>query len=307
MLLASKQMYHAVLPTMYRRVSFEIDSSVGTYRANYKLWHMADKENQGLLHIEEVHLYPRDELRRNPSVTADYPDANRLLSVIPKNQLRRFNWDSSHHMPPEILRLLWERQHRLTNIELIPCTKPLDQLIDALDLRDQSFYEHATELSVADVGWGTIPAVALRVLKERVQIDTLTLNFRSIEDSMTIIERAHSIDLDHQSRAIKRAQFETLREASHEGLLKELFCPPKQLQPAVPLTLGTLHLHRVDLTNAPRSLVIGLDMKSLRTLHVVSCNSPHLLLEAMSQLPMGKRPRLREFHIYQDDHVDSIP
>ncbi len=83
-------MYHAVLPAMYRRISFAVDSSVGSYQANYKLLQLADKENQGLLHIKEVELYPRDELKRKPSVTADYPDAIQLLAAIPRNQLQRF-------------------------------------------------------------------------------------------------------------------------------------------------------------------------------------------------------------------------
>lgn len=90
LLFVSRQMYQAVLPSMYRRVSFQVDSSVGSYEANYKLLQLADKENQGLMHIEEIRLYPRDELRRMPSVTAEYPDAIQLLAAVPKNQLRRF-------------------------------------------------------------------------------------------------------------------------------------------------------------------------------------------------------------------------
>ena len=68
---------------------FAVDSSVGSYQANYKLLQLADKENQGLLHIKEGELYPRDELKRKPSVTADYPDAIQLLAAIPRNQLQR--------------------------------------------------------------------------------------------------------------------------------------------------------------------------------------------------------------------------
>ncbi|KAL8767200.1 MAG: hypothetical protein Q9209_006205 [Squamulea sp. 1 TL-2023] len=90
MLLVSRQMYHAVLPSVYRRISFGVDSSIGSYQANYKLLQLADKENQGLLHIEEVKLFPQDELMRKPSVAADYPDVMQLLAAIPRDQLRRF-------------------------------------------------------------------------------------------------------------------------------------------------------------------------------------------------------------------------
>ncbi|KAL8672320.1 MAG: hypothetical protein Q9168_003204 [Polycauliona sp. 1 TL-2023] len=306
LLFVSRQMYHAVLPTLYRRISFEIDSSVGSYKANYKLLQMSDKENQGLLHIEEVHLYPRDELRRKSTVTADYPDAIQLLGAVPKDQLRRFRWDSCHHMPSGILRLLWKRQHKLINVELVSCTKPVDKLVDEFGPGGESFHEHATELSIADVGRGTIPAVALRILKERAQIDALTLDFRSIEETVDDMRFAYIIDHDDRSRARKEAQHDTLREASLEGLLKELFRPPKQVQPAFPLGLRTLHLYHVDLSYAPKYLLPGLDLRVLRSLHVVCCRSPYVLLEGLSQLPVAKRPQLRELHIYHDGK-DSTP
>ncbi|KAL8750589.1 MAG: hypothetical protein Q9199_006966 [Rusavskia elegans] len=301
LLFVSRQMYQAVLPSMYRRVSFQVDSSVGSYEANYQLLQLADKENQGLMHIEEVRLYPRDELRRMPSVDAEYPDAIQLLAAVPKNQLRRFNWDSWHTMPQEVLRLLWKRQHRLTNIEMVPCTKPVDELIDELGLGDKSFHEHATELRIADVGRGTTPAAALRVLKERrSQINTLTLDFRSIKDSIEVIAHERSIDDDPQLRRPKMAYLESLRNASRENLLKELFRPSKQYQPALPLALVTLHLHSVDLWYGPRYLLTGLELKLLRNLHIISCQRPDVLLEGMSELSAEKRPRLDQFHIYHE-------
>lgn len=79
-----------MLPSLYRRVVFVVDSSIGTYRANYPLLRMADKENQGLLHIQELCLYVRDELSRNLNLTADYPDAVQLLAAIPRDSLSKF-------------------------------------------------------------------------------------------------------------------------------------------------------------------------------------------------------------------------
>lgn len=51
---------------------------------------MADKENQGLLHIREVVLTPQDETTRCPQETADYPDAVQLMVAIPRDTLTRF-------------------------------------------------------------------------------------------------------------------------------------------------------------------------------------------------------------------------
>lgn len=89
-LFVSRKLYHAVLPTLYRKLFFEVDSSVGPYHANYKMLQLADKENQGLLYIEEVELSPQDELKRNPHEPADYPDAIQLLAAIPRASLKLF-------------------------------------------------------------------------------------------------------------------------------------------------------------------------------------------------------------------------
>ncbi|KAL8719264.1 MAG: hypothetical protein Q9181_008081 [Wetmoreana brouardii] len=91
-LFLSKKMYRAVLPSLYQKISFEIDSSVGTYHANYDLLRMADKENQGLLHIQVVELSVQDELSRHKEEEADYPDAAQLLSAIPRDSLMKFRY-----------------------------------------------------------------------------------------------------------------------------------------------------------------------------------------------------------------------
>ncbi|KAL9626408.1 MAG: hypothetical protein Q9204_007329 [Flavoplaca sp. TL-2023a] len=297
LLLVSKRMYHAVLPTIYRRLFFEIDSSVGSYKANYKLLQLADKENQGLLHIEEVQLYPRDELERSPFTSADYPDAFQLLAVIPKDQLRRFNWNSCHELPQEILRLLWKRQRKLTNIELVQCNRPLDELVNEFDLDNSPFYQHATELRIADVGQGVLPTTALRILKERPQISTLTLDFGSIIRRLRTTRDAFDGDW---------TRWNQLTKAYHCTLLKELFGSPKQVRLAAPLAISTLHLHCLDLWHSPYMLS-SLKWQVLENLQVVSCERPDVLLMRISQLAAEKRLRLRTFRIYHEQKlgVDS--
>ncbi|KAL8779983.1 MAG: hypothetical protein Q9213_006672 [Squamulea squamosa] len=292
MLLVSRQMYHAVLPSLYRRIFFGVDSSIGSYQANYKLLQLADKENQGLLHIEEVKLFPQDELKREPSVAADYPDAMQLLAAIPRDQLRRFNWDSWHQMPREILRLLWKRQHRLTNIELLRCNKPLDEVIDDFGVGDNSFYGHATELRIADMDWGTVLTSALHVLKERPQIHTLELDFWSIRSNVDVVDDGLGNHVNADSIELARAYY--------ENLLKELFRPSKQLERASPLAITTLYLHCVDLWHGPRYLFAGLELRVLEKLHIISCPRVQNLLLKMSQLPTEKRSQLRHFHIYHE-------
>lgn len=197
-------------------------------------------------------------------------------------------------MPPEVLRLLRKRQHKLTNIELVPCSKPLDERIVELDLGSNPFHQHATELRIADVGRGVLPAAALHILKERPQITTLTLDFRSIKCNLDNIGG----DLfDDDGTPLNH-----LTKAYHEDLLKELFRPSKQLQRAVPLAVTTLHLHCVDLWYGPKYMSACFDWKVLETLHLVSCQRPDVLLTRMSQIPAERRPRLRKFHIYHEQH-----
>ncbi|KAL8892754.1 MAG: hypothetical protein Q9215_000346 [Flavoplaca cf. flavocitrina] len=297
LLFVSKRMYLAVLPTIYRRISFEIDSSVGSYKANYKLLQLADKENQGLLHIEEVQLHPRDELERNPSTSADYPDAFQLLAVIPKDQLRRFNWNSCHELPQEILRLLWKRQRKLSNIELVQCNKPLDDIIDELELDDSYFYQHATELRIADVVQGILPTAAPRILRERPQISTLTLDFGSLNRRLQKMLQTFDDD---------GTRLNQLGKAYHDTLLKELFRSPKQVRLAAPLAITTLHLHCLDLWHSP-CMLSSLKWQVLENLHVISCERSDILLMRLSQLAAEERLRLRTFRIYHEQKlgVDS--
>lgn len=205
------------------------------------------------------------------------------------------SWDSWHQIPPEVLRLLWKRQHKLTNIELLPCSKPVDQLIVELDLGSNHFYQHATELRIADVGWGILPAAALHILKERPQITTLKLDFRSIMCQIDITANDlfgdRGTPLDHLAKAYR------------EDLLKALFRPPKQLGWAVPLTIMTLHLHCVELRYGPKYMLPCFDWKVLKSLHIISCKRPDVLLEELSRMPPEKRPRLDHFHIYHEQQT----
>ncbi|KAL9045958.1 MAG: hypothetical protein Q9206_007196, partial [Seirophora lacunosa] len=91
LLFQSRKMYHAVLPSLYRSLTFKVHSNLmSPYRANYPLLRMADKENPGLLHIRWLILAPFDESTRPPQQHADYPDAVQFLAAIPRDSLRRF-------------------------------------------------------------------------------------------------------------------------------------------------------------------------------------------------------------------------
>ncbi|KAL8729388.1 MAG: hypothetical protein Q9166_004781 [cf. Caloplaca sp. 2 TL-2023] len=295
-LFVSRKMYHAVLPCLYRQIRFAVDSSVGPYKANYRLLQMADKENQGLLHIEDVELFPRDELKRKPYMTADYPDAIQLIASIPRDSLRRFNWDSWHQIPVEVLRLLWKRQHKLTNVEFIACLKPLDELIDELGLVGGSFGQHATDLRIADVADGKISVAAVQILKNRPQIDTLTLEFWSIKSRMD--EFFDDEDSDDEAAVFPDQR---IKDAYHKGLLKALFGLPRKPQGAKPLLLVTLNLHCVDLWHGPCYMFHSIDLAVLKNLRIVGCRRPDVFLTRMSELPAEKRPHLRLLRIYHEE------
>lgn len=84
-------MYHSVLPSLYRRVSFQVAADLGKpYRGNEKLLRMIKNKNRGQEHIQEVDLWPCDEMRRTPHKTAGYPEAELLLGAIPRDSLRTF-------------------------------------------------------------------------------------------------------------------------------------------------------------------------------------------------------------------------
>ncbi|KAL8767201.1 MAG: hypothetical protein Q9209_006206 [Squamulea sp. 1 TL-2023] len=201
-------------------------------------------------------------------------------------------------MPREILRLLWKRQHKLVNIELLPCNKPLDEVIDELGVGGNSFYRLATELRIADSGWGIVPTSALRILKQRPQINTMNLDFWSIRSNLDAVNDSLGNHDNPNSN--------DLAKAYHENLLKEIFRPSKQLQRASPLAITTLHLHCIDLWYGHKYLFVGLQLRVLKNLHIVSCPRVQNLLLRMSQLPTEKRPQLRLFHIYHEQNPSEL-
>ncbi|KAL9024321.1 MAG: hypothetical protein Q9180_007936, partial [Flavoplaca navasiana] len=201
------------------------------------------------------------------------------------------SWNSCHELPQAILQLLWKRQHKLSNIELVQCNKPLDDIIDELELEDSCFYRHATELRIADVVHGMLPTAAPRILRERPQISILTLDFGSLNRRLQKMLQTLNDD---------GTQFDRLGKAYDDTLLKELFRLPKQARSAVPLAITTLHLHHVGLCYSPKYMLPSLNWQVLENLHIISCDRPDVLLMRISQLAAEKRPRLRTFRIYHD-------
>ncbi|KAL9604117.1 MAG: hypothetical protein Q9219_000705 [cf. Caloplaca sp. 3 TL-2023] len=251
---------------------------------------MADKENQGLLYIQNVKVYVEDELTRSPEEIADYPDVIHFLSAVPRDTLRQFSWNSWHIVPAEALRLLWSRQSRLTNVELVPTTERLDNLAAAAVFSesrrgDYVFHENATSLRIADVGRGTIPDIALQLLRYRPKIDTLTLDFWDIRRRRKGAQLPvhHAMQLDAYRRGL---------------LLKEIFCPPDFLQPLQRLNLKALHLYAVDLSQGCQYMLTALNTQVLKTLTIISCAGIDNLLLAMSRLPVEARPQLCQLEIF---------
>ncbi|KAL8860827.1 MAG: hypothetical protein Q9178_002857 [Gyalolechia marmorata] len=202
LLFVSKRIYHAVLPSLYRRISFNVDSSVGSYEANYKLLQLADKENQGLLHIQGIVLCPDDELERKPHDAADYPDAIQLLAAIPRNQLRKFR-----------------RQKRADSREFWGIKEEIGNLMDLPNLDDNGY---------------------------------------------TTLQR--------------------LKNAYQDGLLRDLF-----------------GLHGVDLSHSPQYIFHAINLAVLESLEIVGCYRTDIILAAMAQLPVNKRPRLRQLDVYVEE------
>ncbi|KAI4170217.1 MAG: hypothetical protein LQ343_005100 [Gyalolechia ehrenbergii] len=223
---------------------------------------MADKENPGLLHIQNVILSPNDELTR-------------------------------------LLRILWSRQRKLTNVELIEAHESLDKLAAAVSCsnnlgKEYKFHPCATSLRIADVRNGTVPLIALQMLQCRPKIEILSLEFWSV-----------GLNVDH-------------RNDPSDRLLKTLMAPPSYLRPPHRLAIKELHLHAVDLRRDCHLLLTALDTTVLKVLKVVCSRKPNDLFTQMSRLPTHARPQLRcleILHLQQpmgqtwvsnDDHTDRV-
>ncbi|KAL8900913.1 MAG: hypothetical protein Q9207_005459 [Kuettlingeria erythrocarpa] len=283
LLVQSRRLYHAVLPSLYRRISFRVTADpTKAYKADGKLLRMAQKRNPGLRHIQELELSPRDEMRRSLHEAAGYPDAERLLKAIPRGSLKYFRWLSWHEIPREVLRLLWTRQRKLTNIKLVSCKNGVDHLITELAQNPNSFHEHATALRITDVGNGVISGIVGPLLRRR-KIRSLTLDFWALWSNGN------------------RTRNPELRKIYRDGvLLDQIFAPASYLKPGLPLALEELDLSAVNLMNGVGTMLAALYTSALKILRVTSCPEAYFLFRGMSELPEDQRPRLREPQIYHE-------
>ncbi|KAL8702515.1 MAG: hypothetical protein Q9201_004305 [Fulgogasparrea decipioides] len=244
---------------------------------------MADKENQGLLHIQVVELSVQDELSRHREEDADYPDAVQLLSAIPRNSLMQFSWNSMHRVPAHILRLLWTRQHRLINAELVSCDQNLDTLIEEVG---HSFYEQVTRLRIVAVDQSAAPVAALHLLQTQHGIDTLTVE-------SCYYPRLVRLEDDEDYYPFRR-------------LLKGLFAPADQFRRAGPLSLKELNLHGVDIGNSPHDMFRAMNLPALETLRVTNCPGTDIMFTQMSKLPADTGLRLRTLRIYFEKESSEL-
>ncbi|KAL8807452.1 MAG: hypothetical protein Q9200_004658 [Gallowayella weberi] len=176
----------------------------------------------------------------------------------------------------------------------------LDEIIHELGLSGDSFRQHITDLRIADVGDGKLPAIALQILKDPSRIDALTLEFRAIKSKIDDFEDEE--DDDDAGRAANAR----LENAFHKGLLKGLFGSPNQPTLTQCLFLRTLKLHGMDLSHSPSYIFHAIDLKTLKCLQVFGCSRTDVFLLKMSQLPEFKRPRLNRLEVYHEEN-DDIP
>lgn len=182
--------------------------------------------------------------------------------------------------------MLWTRQHKLTEAELVSCDTNLTQLVEELNLCGHSFDEHVTHLRLTDVGEGTVPKTAHQLLQSRPNIDTLTLVFWKLAPT-TLNQLQGDDDNEQEHTCYKR-------------LLKHLFAPTKQYQLSGPLSLTEMDLCGVDLNDSRRYMFPAVNFAVLKTLRVASCPGLYVMLTGMSKLPTDKKPRLRKLRIYHE-------
>ncbi|KAL8799469.1 MAG: hypothetical protein Q9182_005874 [Xanthomendoza sp. 2 TL-2023] len=170
-----------------------------------------------------------------------------------------------------------------------------DDITHELGLSGDSFRQHITDLRIADVGDGNLPAVALQILKNPSRVDALTLEFLAIKFKIGDFEDDENVD------DAGRAANARLENAFHRGLLKGLFGSPKQPTLTQCLFLRTLNLHGMCLLHSPSYIFHAIDFRPLKNLQIFGCWGTDVFLSKMSRLPETKRPRLHRLEIYHEE------
>lgn len=188
-----------------------------------------------------------------------------------------------------MLRLLWTRQRKLTNIELVTCDKGVDSLVEEIGQDPTSFHEHATSLRITDVGTGTIPGIVTQLLQLR-PINSLTLDFWLFRSNL---EYQHPQYLD---------------DVYDKGeLIESVFAPSQDLKPTHSLKLKELVLHAIDLTHCVDVMLAALDTSVMKSLKVTCCLGTDKLFSRMSKISIYARPQLRLLYLYHEQYPDVNP
>jgi hypothetical protein len=281
----STRLYAIDIPHLYRRLNINLKAS-----SNSKLSRMTNHENPGLKHIKDVAIMPDFQGNQDSYSWIEY-----FLNAVPKDVLSTVIWLSPRNFPHRILHLLWQRQRKLKNLEVL-------SNYDGRHNKDESEeYDLSLELNRS-------PKPTVRDLRI-VPTDGITL---SIGCTALQVTNPTSLEVNGILLAINRPH-ETEEGTVYDGLTSLLFnhitpAGPGGVAPLDQLT--SLKLADLDLRYVKERWCRYLEFHNLKVLSLEYCLHIGNLINAISL--NASTPGLRELNVVHspagqgDAVVDSI-
>lgn len=198
------------------------------------------------------------------------------MSPFPTAKLMLISWKSPLLIPAGIVLALWERQSKITEIEIIPCSENLD--VFYVENRDNiSKMDNLNSLHIRSTSTNQTPIAGKYILQDCPKIETLTLDHWRL---------AHHV---------------TGNDSDECGGL--FISPSPEIQ--LSLALKTLNLYFMDLRCTFKAIAGAIQIEMLRNLDLHGCNASEIFLDALTSNSDRNLLQLKTFNICHKEVSES--
>lgn len=292
--LVNKECHELAVKPLYRYIDLDIGS-----HHDGRLATCFSPRNIGVPHIRSIHLYLADEQHdRDKRNTVDQAHlvTRMILELLPADILERFSWCPWKAFKVDNLLLLYRRQRKLKNLEVIRLDKDFTPMLEKDEKLQESIFRAGKRLFLYPEDRASIALSGLFVKRAAAQLEELTIhaNFREGHDPFEELVGGGPEYIDPR----------VLNDSAREpGLLtRTVFAHQMPFDKCEQFAhLTSLSLHRVSVRQAADTWCRVIDFTKIEYLHLHQCTGADALLGQLCKA--ANLPKLLKAFSLQ--HVDN--
>ncbi|KAK4545351.1 hypothetical protein LTR36_003531 [Oleoguttula mirabilis] len=287
---ASRRFFAIATPILYHDMQYTISSGIDPI-----LISMFTIESIGLRYVRNLTLSPAPNMNNNQQNL--FQLVRLLINHVPVNMLESFRWDTPHSLPPDVVKLLWQRHRYLRNAEVFKKEAPAS----GWSFEDVELLQEINRLPFPELKSIRIVPDAPEVLftacaaLQKGRVTDLELDGRYWEVSRPPSAASSDAGGDDQD------DDEEEEPDLEDPLTGSLFSHLERVKPCrVPRhdTFTRLTLSDIDLTNCKRTWFTYVDLCHLKELRLEHCVGADIFLVTLSA--GATTPRLHALTLVHD-------